>query len=182
MTQNIKVIALVGQAVFAWFYSFETNYCTKKSCSSNSYVSFILILAALALFDWYFLRFYPRFKKIPIKIFTIIILVFPLLLYLGGVILNDLTKRPLSVLIIGILIAVAYRALWIYLARGKLSLQQTEYLALTSLFLLIFSSVFLIANLNLAVSSYLTYHNPNNDIYIVGNGGKKSTFLNYKFR
>jgi len=182
MTQNIKYGAIVGQILFAWFYALNTNFCTKKSCSANSFVSFGLILLALGIFDWYFLKFFPKFKKIPPKIFTAIILVFPILFYLCGLLLNALTKRALSVIIVGVLIAIISRALWMYIARGVFSQKLTEYLALKSLFLLIFAIIFLAANLNLAISAYLKYKSPKNDIYIVGNKGMKSSFLNYKFR
>ena len=182
MSQNIKYAAAAGQVIFAWIYANSTNYCIRKSCSANSYLSFVLILAALAVLDWYFLKFYPRFKKIPTNIFTGIVLIFPLIFYLCGILLNLLTGRALSIIIVGVLLAAAYRLLWMYLAKGKIPLKLTEYLALTSLYLLIFSVIFLIANLNFAISAYLTYDSPNTDIYIVGNKGIKSSFLNYKFR
>lgn len=182
MTQNIKILAIAEQIIFAWIYATGTNFCTKKNCVANGYISFLLILLALGIFDWYFLKLYPKFKKIPSNIFTFIILAFPILFYLCCLILNMLTKRTLSVIVIGALIAVISRTLWMYLARGKFSLKITEYLALKSLFLLITSAIFLIANLNFAISSYLKYINPSNDVYITENRGLKSNFLNYKFR
>lgn len=182
MTQNIKYGAVAGQIIFAWIYASGTNYCSKKSCSANSYLSFALILLTLGIFDFYFLKFYPRFKKIPANIFTVIILVFPILFYLCGLLLNALTKRALSVIIVGVSITIISRALWMLLARGKFSLKITEYLALKSLFLLIFAIIFLVTNLNFAISAFLKYNSPTNDVYIVGNKGLKSSFLNYKFR
>jgi len=182
MTQNIKYGAIAGQVLFAWIYANSTNFCIRKSCTTNSYLSFVLILAALAVFDWYFLKFYPRFKKIPSNIFTYIILAFPVLFYIFGLIFNYLTGRPLTIIIVGLLLAAGYRALWMYLAKGKIPLKLTEYLALVSLFLLSMSIIFLIANLNFAISAFMIYDSPNADIYIVGNNGLKSSFLNYKFR
>lgn len=182
MSQNIKYGAVAGQIIFAWIYASATNYCTKESCNSNSYLSFALILLTLGIFDWYFLKFYGRFKKIPHNMFTVIVLIFPILLYLCGILFNALTKRALSVIIVGVVMAIISRTLWIYISRSVFSQKLTEYLALKSLFLLIFAGIYLSTNLNFAISAYLKYKSPKNDIYIVGNKGIKSTFLNYKFR
>ena len=182
MKQGVKILAVLMQIIFAALYAFGTNLCSQTSCKANSYISLALILIALIIFDIYFLKFYPRFKKIQEKYLIVIIVIFPLLFYLIGLLLNFLTIRPLSVIIIGAVWIVVSRLLWMYLQKGKLSLFVTECLALTSLFFLIFSIIFLIANLNFAISSYLKYKSPKNDIYIVGNKGMKSTFLSYKFR
>ena len=182
MTKNIKIFAIAGQILFALIYSLATNFCHNSKCSANSYVSFVVILASFAIFDWYFLKLYPRFKNIPHNILVGIILLFPVLFYLCGLILNALTAKPLSVIIIGVVVAILSRALWMFLARGKLSPKLTEYLALKSLFLLILAVGFLAANLNFAISSYLKYINVYSDVYIDGNEGKKSNFIDYKFR
>lgn len=182
MTKTIKILAILGQILFAWFYSSATNSCSITKCAANSYLSFILIGASFVALDLYFLRLYPRFKSIPHNMFIAIILLFPVLYYLGGIILNALTQRPLSVIIVGITIAILSRILWMILARGIFSPKLVEYLAIKSIFLLVLSVGFLIANLNFAISSYLKYSSISNDIYIVENNGIKSTFINYKFR
>lgn len=179
MTKTTKALSILGQIIFAWLYAGATNYCSTTKCTANSYISFILILISFVVLDLYFLKLYPRFKNIPHNILVAIILLFPVLCYLGGILLNAITSRPLSVIIIGLAIAIISRVLWMVLARGAFAPKIVEYLALKSLFLLILAVGFLIANLNFAISSYLKYSSKKADIYIVG---PKSTFINYKFR
>jgi len=182
MTKMIKTLALLGQIIFAWLYAFATNSCNAKSCSANSYFSFALIMIFFLLFDFYFLGLLPRFKKISKTLFKIVILLFPVLFYVCGIILNLITKKSLSVIIAGIILILLSRALWIALGRIKMPPVLIEYLALNSLFLLILGLGFLAANLNFAISSYLKYASAKNDSYIVENHGIKSNFINYRFR
>ena len=181
MTQTTKLLAIFGQVLFAWIYSSGTNYCYASKCTANSYLAFILILVAFGALDFYFLKFFPRFKNIPKKIFIPLILLFPVIFYICAIILNALTRKPLSVIIFAILLITLSRGLWMVLAKGLFSKIMTEYLALTSFILLYLAAGFLIANLNFAISSYLKYYSPRNDIYITENLGKKVNFLFYKF-
>lgn len=179
MSKSIKILAVLGQILFAWLYSSATNFCGSSSCSAKSYISFILIIISFIVLDLYFLKLYPKFKKIPSGILTTIVLLFPVLFYLAAIFLNAVTRRPLSVIIIGVILIIVSQVLWRLLARGIFSLKLAEYLALKSILLLILAIGFLIANLNFAISSYKKYYSPNNDVYVVD---EKSTFINYKFR
>lgn len=182
MSNSIKISAVLGQILFAWIYSLATNYCSSTKCTANNFIAFFLILASFVAFDWYFLKLYPRFKQIPHNILIAIALFFPVLFYLGGIILNAITSTPLTVIAVGVAIGISSRILWMVLARGFLSPKHVEYLALKSLYLFILAVGFLIASLNFAISSYLKYSSVVSDSYIVENNGNKSTFINYKFR
>lgn len=182
MSKNIKILAILGQVLFAWIYSSATNFCDSSGCSARSYISFGLILIIFAVLDWQFLNLYQRFKNISKNILTAIVLLFPVAFYFAGLILNSMTRKPISVIIIGLLIIILSRVLWMFLARGKFLPKVTEYLALVSFFALVVAIGFLAANLNFAISSYLKYHSPYSDIYITGNKGNKVNFINYKFR
>lgn len=182
MSKSIKILAILGQVLFAWIYSSATNFCNAGDCVAKSYISFILIVVSFAIFDLYFLKLYPRFKNISQNVLTAIILIFPILFYLVGIILNAITKKPLSVIVVGIIIIILSYALWMVIARVKFSQKLTEYLAIKSYFLFIVAVGFLIASLNFAISSYLKYSSPYSDVYITENNGKKVNFINYKFR
>jgi len=179
MSKSIKILAVLGQVLFVWIYSSTTNFCSASSCVAKSYISFILIIISFIVLDLYFLKLYPKFKKIPSAMLITIVLLSPVLFYLAGIILNTITRRPLSVIIIGLILIIVSQVLWRLMSRGIFSLKLAECLALKSIFLLIVAVGFLIANLNFAISSYKQYYSPNNDVYVVN---EKSTFINYKFR
>ncbi len=179
MDKKVKILAIIGQAIFIWV-SLGVFFCPNGSCFPKNTVAMAILAIFFVIFDLKFLKYYLRFEAINRNILNLIAVIFPLFLYLLVIALSALVQSVLGIFIAGAALILLSALIWFLLFKVRMSTLLVESGILKSFFILAFGITYSIININLAIISYKLYKSPDNDIYIIDNNGKGNSFINYK--